>query len=359
MSSFLNNVVLNVMFLASSLQCVGGLQVPPEQTHRDAPCQNEVNGKWKQRAGYGAMVKKAYAKRKARDTHDLCTLRLCTSGKNYDCPKDTLDWRFESDSLPLFDPDKFLKRMAGKTMSFLGDSLTWQQFNELTCLLHAETNILVEAVERPCGNLTLNELASKKACGQFGFTRVKFTNGATFQFHNANVDVKSINKLGPSTMQLCSNADKIDHRIYEADFMVYNEGAWQKSWEELKTVMDGKLQDIHSRFRGKLFFRDYSATHFANGDFRSEEPGFLDEDIRANESWPKCTDSVQPNGFDTFRSSVARDYMVNAGAHPLCTHSVTLSAPASLHLGGYGDCRHWCSPSPVVGVWNRMMAEVI
>jgi len=271
-----------------------------------------------------------------------------------------MDWTFESDSLPQFDPTKFLETMAGKTMSFLGDSLTWQHFNQLTCFLHADTTLEVEAVERPCGNLSLTELASKKACGQFGFTRVKFANGATFQFHNANLNLQAINKLGPSTMQFCSNADKMDHRIYEADIMIYNEGAWQKSWEELKSVMDRKLQDIRSRFRGKLFFRDYSATHFESGDFRSEEPGFPDEDVRTttNESTKQCTDNVQPNDFDDFRSSTARGYMMAAGARPLCTHSVTLSAPASLHLGP-GDCRHWCSPSPVIAVWNRMLAEVL
>ena len=129
---------------------------------------------------------------------------------------------------------------------------------------------------------------------------------------------------------------------------------------ELKSVLDGKLQDIRSRFRGKLMFRDYSATHFEDGDFRSEEPGFQIECFRADgPQFQKCTDTVQPNDVDAFRSSAARSYMMAAGASPLCTHSVTLSAPASLHLGDSGDCRHWCSPSPVIGVWNRMMAEVL
>merc|ERR1719356_401702 len=207
-----------------------------------------------------------------------------------------MNWRFERTSLRTFDPSVFLERMAGKTMSFLGDSLAWQHFNQLTCVLHTDTTIAVEDVERPCGNVSLNELASKRACGQFGFTRVKFANGATFQFQNANVWSNAIDGLGPSTMQFCRNADKIDNRIYEADFMLYNEGAWQKSWGELKSALDGKLQNIRSRFRGKLLFRDYSATHFEDGDFRSEEPGFQIEGIRADGSqFQKCTDTVQPN----------------------------------------------------------------
>jgi hypothetical protein len=275
-----------------------------------------------------------------------------------------MSWRFESSSLRAFDPSAFLERMAGKTMSFLGDSLTWQHFNHLTCVLHADTTIEVEDVERPCGNFTLNELTSKRACGTFGFTRVKFTNGATFQFQNANVDMKAISKFGPSTMQYCSKADKIDHRIYEADFMIYNEGAWQTSWEELKSVMEGRLQYIRSQFRGKLFFRDYSAAHFESGDFRSENPKLESEVVRANESSPeKCTDNVEPNNVDVFRSSIARGYMMAAGARPLCTHSVTLSAPAVLHAGYRGDvrgdCRHWCNPSPVIDIWNIKMADAL
>ncbi|CAN1344546.1 Protein trichome birefringence-like 38 [Linum perenne] len=266
--------------------------------------------------------------------------------------------------LPRFDGVKLLKKMRGKKMMFVGDSLSMNQYNSLLCLLHASV---------PNSNITRGLFRSVPT--------------VTFQVQDYDVSIMLFTthylvdieeeKIGRVLkLDSISNGDLWK----EMDFLIFNTWAWWyrtgsvKGWDY---VQDGGtiVQDMNRMeafkkalatwakwvdsdvdpAKSTVFFQSASPSHYNGTDWG--KPGVTD---CSHETDPIPGSKFIINGILATVLQVQED-TIKTIKNPVRFLNITgLSElrkdghPFS-HSGlGRPDCTHWCIAG-VTDTWNQLL----
>ncbi|GFQ06026.1 protein trichome birefringence-like 37 [Phtheirospermum japonicum] len=264
-------------------------------------------------------------------------------------------WQPNSCNLPRFDGIDFLKRMKGKKVMFVGDSVSDNHWQSLVCLLHG-------------------------AVGGFNIT-TQSTNSistVTFQEYEVSismflshylVDITTTEGVG-RLLNLDSIKDGETWKQY--DLLIFNTWLW--CWDSIKT--DGKIvkdMDRMEAFRKalttwakwvnsdvnpttKVFFQGISPSHYNGRDWN--EPGARD---CSNQTAP-LEGSTYPGGVPLAAQVLKQVLSSNISASKP-VHLLDITTLSQLRKDGHPstyngfrgmDCTHWCIAG-VPDTWNQLL----
>nr|XP_027074579.1 protein ALTERED XYLOGLUCAN 4-like [Coffea arabica] len=302
--------------------------------------------------------------------------------------KDFVHWRWKPDEceLPVFDPRSFLSIARGKTMAFIGDSVSRNQMESLLCLLSTEEtpkDVYKDAKDRfrtwhfPHYNFTMMSLWSR-----FLVTSSQtIVNGSVtggFDVHLDKVDDNWAPKLPVVDYAIFSDAQWFlrQNYLYEGGNLigciycqepnVTDLGPGFAIQRAFRTAFN-YINDCKNCFGILTLLRTISPSQFENGTWKTggscvrtsplapeeiQDAGGTDMEYRniqmaEIESARKRGEKIG-NRFDVL--DVTGAMLMRPDGHP------------GLHWRnkkkGYSDCVHWCMPGPI-DVWNEFLLEVL
>lgn len=217
---------------------------------------------------------------------------------------------FISTNCAPFDSLKLLQLIEGKTISFIGDSLTQQMSSNLVLKLSNQIK-------------------------KFEKNRFEFASGVVIQRQWLRGLVAEL------------NMEFVD----SADIIVFNIGAWFEDGVNMRNVLNS-WGAVFSDFKGKVFVREYSPVHFDTfgGDYR------VNQYDRVRECVPNTVEDFMQSR-DSYRRSVLNEWAEENGHEIIQIFENSMEAhyehivTASLEKT---DCRHWCIASSVMSSWNTI-----
>lgn len=298
--------------------------------------------------------------RRIRDAHnrfpDMCMIMdNSTYGALKPCQANRYMKEYVGD-LPDFDEKKFLQLIRNKTISFIGDSVHSQFFENVLCALSSEA----QSFERKSSSSNVNH-------PHLGFHKATFPNGAILQ-------ALIFYRMTPGNSEgLFEQELTIKHPIFDADIVVANLGAHMQSLSMLKTDLQklDSLVTAASKKNGKaprLLWREYSPPHFMRKEGVDYKKITISESLDYNE--PTKELMKKPAGCDggrkelmsskfvQFRLTDANEFMKQKGWEILPAFDVAADQP-HLHSDGERDCRHWCLGGPVLESWSKALMKIL
>ncbi|KAK6913452.1 Trichome birefringence-like, N-terminal domain [Dillenia turbinata] len=301
---------------------------------------------------------------------------------------DFLKWKWKpyECELPDFDGIQFLEILRGKSLAFVGDSISRNHFQSLVCLLakveypedHSSspnaqsrllkyesynftmavfwTPYLVKSVEEtsngtPTGiiNLHLDEFDEEWTSQIWKFDYVIISAGQWFfrptKFHEQGHIVGC---------QFCSQQD-IPHLTA---FYSYQK-AFQTAFKAINTI---------EHYKGITFLRTFSVSHFEDGawdkggnckrkrPFRRNETSLVDYNLSMYKSQMKefrvAKRQGRKRGLLYRLMNTTQIMLLRPDGHP----SVYWQTKSDNRLGI--DCVHWCLPGPI-DTWNEFLLEML
>ncbi|XP_047330024.1 protein trichome birefringence-like 38 [Impatiens glandulifera] len=271
-------------------------------------------------------------------------------------------WRPDScNHLPRFDGVEFLRRMRGKKIMFVGDSLSLNQWESLSCMIHA-------SLPKPNFSFAKTQLISHVTFLDFGVT--------LYLYHTTYlVDIVK-EKIG---RVLKLNSIQGGNVWKGMDMLIFNTWHWwthlgiSQPWDYIQdgpTItkdMDrlvafykglttwGRWVDLNvNTTKTKVFFQGISPTHYEGREWNSRSKD--------------CYGEHEPLLGETYPAGIPQAAIVvkrvlNQIKKPVylldITHLSQLRKDA--HPSAYGgehgggtDCSHWCLPG-LPDTWNQLL----
>ncbi|CAL9157659.1 unnamed protein product [Musa hybrid cultivar] len=327
-------------------------------------------------------------------TNGSCPLMLEHNCGKYGKDQDYVNWRWKPKQcqLPRFQGKVFLEMMRGKTMAFVGDSVSRNQMSSLICFFFTKLKTLFYFVEIPLGAKNEDEDTVKTWYLQsYDFTLMQLW--TKFLVEAAE---QVINGTGTGFYDL--HLDRIDMswsgKLPLLDYLIISDGHWffrklyLHEYDKLVGCVycsEGNLTDfginfaIRKAFRTAFQFinkceeceglvtvvRTFAPAHFENGTWndggdcsrtRPFEEGAIS--LTATEYDMR---SAQVEELESMRSAkggkgfglldVTKAMMMRPDGHPSSHRDF-------MGMEGFNDCVHWCLPGPV-DMWNEMLLAVL
>ncbi|XP_057723092.1 protein trichome birefringence-like 5 [Arachis stenosperma] len=306
----------------------------------------------------------------------------------YDCQangrkdSDYTKWRWKPHGcdLPRFSPTDFLKRLRGKRLMLVGDSMNRNQFESILCMLR-------EGLQDKTKMYEIHGYKITKGRGYFVF---KFEDyNCTVEFVRSHFLVREgvrVKAQGGSNPTLSiDRIDKTFRRWKKADILVFNTGHWWTHGKTARGVNYYKEGDqLYPKFdaveayrraiktwakwidhninpkKQIVYYRGYSSAHFRGGDWDSggscngEIEPVLSGSILDNYPLKMkiVEEAIKGMKFPVTLLNVTRMTNFRKDGHPsVYGRNVTGLKRVSTRRQ---DCSHWCLPG-VPDAWNELI----
>ncbi|KAD4982811.1 hypothetical protein R6Q59_002441 [Mikania micrantha] len=290
--------------------------------------------------------------------------------KEYDCIKYgrtdlnylKFRWQPTNCNLPRFNGEEFLRKMSGKKIMYIGDSISVDQWQSMVCLLHASLppqSIIIQH--------TLNS-----------------TTTVTFEDYGVSISVFLSHYLVDIVEESIGRVLKLDSITNgdiwkENDVLIFNSWLWwyrrgeKQPWdyiqigtnirkdmdrmvafqEALKTWAHWVESDINTD-KTMVFFQGVSPSHYNGSDWN--EPGVTN---CAKETLP-MDGSTYPGGLPT-AEEVVEQVLNGMITKPVSLLNITRLSqlrkdahPSSFNVFKGMDCTHWCVAG-LPDTWNLLL----
>ncbi|KAL5704479.1 Protein trichome birefringence-like 16 [Ranunculus cassubicifolius] len=304
----------------------------------------------------------------------------CRLTERTDFSYEAFRWQPENCRMPEFDKSTFLRRMQGKTIAFVGDSLGRQQFQSLMCMVSGGEEIDIHNIGSNYG-LVKAHGAVRPDGWAYRFPK---TNTVILYYWSATLcDLEPLNITDPKTeyaMHLDRPPAFLRKYLHTFDVLVLNTGHhWNRGkvvgnrWvmyvdgmpnTDKKIAQIGNAKDlaIHSVVKWldsqlnerpglKVFFRTISPRHFMNGDWNTGGT---------------CDNRVPLAGGSEVLQDESSDPVIAGAVNGSKVKILDITAISQLrdegHISRYTirpvegqqDCLHWCLPG-IPDTWNEIL----
>ncbi|KAM0949124.1 putative PMR5 domain, PC-Esterase [Dioscorea sansibarensis] len=336
---------------------------------------NYARGKWvadKKRPLYSGFECKQW----------LSSMWSCRLMHRKDFSYESFRWQPKGCDMPEFKGSEFLKRMQGKTIALVGDSLGRQQFQSLMCMVTGgKENSEVEDVGLEYG-LVQEPGATRPAGWAYRFPS---TNTTILYYWSASLcELEPLNPADPATnyaMHLDRPVPFLKHYLHKLDVVVLNTGHhWNRGkfnanrWvmyasgkpvkdRKLAMMMNAKNLTIYSVVKWldsqipqyphlKAFFRTISPRHFVNGEWNTG--GSCDNTTPLTVGSEVLQDrSSDPGAEGAVKGTKVK--LLDITALSELRNEGHISKYGSKANAGVQDCLHWCLPG-IPDTWNEILS---
>ncbi|XP_077224237.1 protein YLS7-like [Tasmannia lanceolata] len=314
--------------------------------------------------------------------------------------KDYESWRWKPDEcdLPRFDVQKFMELMRGKTLAFIGDSVSRNQMESLLCILWQ--------VEAPInrGNRRMHRWWFRSAnlmIVRIWSSWLVHATSEPFQFVPKDIVKLHLDSPDENFMDFLPSIDVIvlssGHWFAKQSvYLLNNEILGFHLWNPKETpeeAQERKMNNVeafaisvetsltailtHPNYTGLTIVRSYSPDHYEGGAWNTGGSctgrvrpateselvvnGFTEEMHQIQvKGFEKVVKKVK-NGLKLRLMDITGPFGYRNDGHPGPYRS--LDPNKVTKRGPHGepppqDCLHWCMPGPV-DTWNELMLEII
>ncbi|XAR71787.1 hypothetical protein NMG60_11018200 [Bertholletia excelsa] len=310
--------------------------------------------------------------------------------------KDYENWRWKPAKcdLPKFDPKKFLELMRGKTLAFIGDSVSRNQMESLLCILwQAE-------VPKNRGNKRMQRYYFRSTSTMI--VRI----WSSWLVHQTS-EPFDFSPVGVTKLHLDKPDEGFFHYIPTFDVIVLSSGHWfakrsvyilnneivggQLWWPDksrrvkinnidafgvsVETILTAIVR--HPNYTGLTIVRSFSPDHYEGGAWNTggsctgKEKPLLEGELVEN-GFTNIMHEKQQSGFNsaikkkTNKSKLIFMDITEAFGYRHDGHPGPYRSPDPNKITKRGpdgrpppqDCLHWCMPGPV-DTWNELVLEII
>ncbi|CAM8930131.1 unnamed protein product [Rhodiola kirilowii] len=293
------------------------------------------------------------------------------------------EWQLEDCLLPRFDPKHALRKIRGKRLMFVGDSLQRGQWQSFVCL--------VESV------IPQNQKSMRRGRAHSVFTIEKYN--ATVEFYWAPFLVESnsdLHIIGDPKKRILrvDSIEKHAKNWQNVDILVFNTYVWWMSGLKIKSLWgsfsngeEGSEElDAPVAYRiglktwanwidsnvnpnkSRVFFTTMSPTHMRRADWSDKEGTRCYNETRPvlkKQYWGSGSDkrimNVVTNVIEKMKVPVTFINVTQLSEHRIDAHTSVytevqgklLTAEQKADPLRYADCIHWCLPG-VPDTWNQL-----
>ena len=248
--------------------------------------------------------------------------------------------RFSScSSPPRFDAQRFLDRLAGRTLALVGDSVTEQHFHSVACALFAH-----DATRVPSwwpSNATADELWKSRSCLPFG--------DDDRPFFLCLVTAAKLNEAAAPDWVV---SERLRTALGPADVVVLNAGVHFSDAEVAARhvgMLAGPLLNTSARSVAPplVIYAETAPQHFSGGRYPPDDPSLGCVPLA-----PRC--AARCNGYNQAARPLARE--LGVPILPLWAASAALHSehPA----GAKRDCTHWILPGVQLH-WSELLSGLL
>ncbi|CAI9109981.1 OLC1v1009930C1 [Oldenlandia corymbosa var. corymbosa] len=296
-------------------------------------------------------------------------------------------WKPEQCELPLFDAIQFLELVRGKTMAFVGDSLSRNQLQSLLCLLATAVDS-IQASHEPFAKSRV-----------WFYPEYNFTLAFHWSFHLVKSEDADL-KLDPPSMNVY--LEEVDEYwpplIENSDFVIISSGQWflrALMYHDKKGRLIGcylcKNENITDlgvhygyrmafrtsfraimnlkKFKGITFLRTFTPSHF--------EGGMWNEGGKCSRTRPVAKHEMQLGDYfaelhstqvEELRAAETEGWKLRGLKFRVLEVTEMMRLRPDGHPSKYGrpggvnvttlDCAHWCLPGPI-DAWNELLLQML